>query len=79
MASGNMINNVYNLLLCKDSNICTLRDLDTDENYINLKNGLYNLETRKLEPHTPEAAQLRYRLTVSITRRTRPDPCLTAI
>ena len=54
MASGNMINNVYNLLLCKDSNICTFRDLDTDENYINLKNGLYNLETRKLEPHTPK-------------------------
>lgn len=54
MASDNMINNVYNLLLCKDSNICTFRELDTDEKYINLKNGLYNLETRKLEPHTPK-------------------------
>ena len=40
MASGNMINNVYNLLLCKASNICTFRDLDTDEKYINLKNDL---------------------------------------
>lgn len=53
MASDNMINNVYNLLLCKDSNICTFRDLDTDENYINLQNGLYNIKTRQLEPHTP--------------------------
>lgn len=53
MASDNMINNVYNLLLCKDSNICTFRDLDTEENYINLRNGLYNVKTRQLEPHTP--------------------------
>lgn len=54
LASDNMINNVYNLLLCKESSICTFRDLDTSEKYINLKNGLYNLETRKLEPHTPK-------------------------
>ena len=53
MASDNMINNVYNLLLCKDSNICTFRDLDTDESYINLQNGLYNVKTRQLEHHTP--------------------------
>ncbi len=52
LASDNMINNVYNLLLCKDSNITTFRELDTDEWIINLKNGLYNLKTRKLEPHT---------------------------
>lgn len=54
LASDNMINNVYNLLLCKESNICTFRDLDIDERYINLKNGLYNLKTRQLEPHTPK-------------------------
>lgn len=54
LASDNMINNVYNLLMCKESNICTFRELDTNEQYINLKNGLYNIKTRKLEPHTPK-------------------------
>jgi P4 family phage/plasmid primase-like protien len=28
--------------------------LDTNEDYINLKNGLYNIKTRSLEPHKPE-------------------------
>lgn len=54
MASDNLINNVYNLLLCQERNICTFRDMDTDETYINLKNGLYNLKTGSLEPHTPK-------------------------
>lgn len=54
LASDNMINNVYNLLLCQERNICTFRDLDTDEKYINLRNGLYNVETRELEKHTPK-------------------------
>lgn len=54
LASDNMINNVYNLLMCKDNNICTFRDLDTNEGYINLKNGLYNVKTRCLEPHSPK-------------------------
>lgn len=54
MASDNMINNVYNLLLCMESNIVSFRDLDTDEWRINLKNGIYNIRTRTLEPHTPK-------------------------
>lgn len=54
LANDNMINNVYNLLLCRGSNICTYMDLDTDETYINLRNGLYNVNTRCLEPHTPK-------------------------
>jgi len=54
LASDNMINNVYNLLMCKENNICNYRDLDTNEQYINVKNGLYNLKTRQLEPHTPK-------------------------
>ena len=29
-------------------------DTQIDDNYINFKNGLYNLKTRELEPHTPE-------------------------
>lgn len=54
LASDNMINNVYNLLLCQERNIKTFRDLDCDEMYINLENGLYNLKTGSLEPHTPK-------------------------
>lgn len=53
MASDSMVNNVYGLLMCQERKICTFRDLDTDEHYINLKNGLYNIRTRQLEPHTP--------------------------
>lgn len=54
LATDNLINNVYNLLLCHERNICTFRDLDTNEDYINLRNGLYNIKTRQLEPHTPK-------------------------
>ena len=54
LASDHLVSNVYSLLLCQERNICTFRDLDTDERYINLRNGLYNLETRQLEPHTPK-------------------------
>lgn len=54
LASDNLVNNVYNLLLCQERNICSFRDLDTEEKYINVRNGLYNLETRQLEPHTPK-------------------------
>lgn len=54
LASDNLINNVYNLLLCQERNICSFRDMDTDETYINLKNGLYNLKTGSLDPHTPK-------------------------
>ena len=54
LASDNLVNNVYNLLLCQERNICSFNDLDADEKYINLKNGLYNLKTKTLEPHTPK-------------------------
>lgn len=54
LASSNLVNNVYDLLLCQERNICTFRDLDTNEQYINLRNGLYNLKTKSLEPHTPK-------------------------
>lgn len=54
LASDNMINNVYNLLLCKEGNLCSYQDLDTDEQYINVRNGLYNLKTKQLNPHTPK-------------------------
>lgn len=68
MASDNMINNVYNLLLCTERNICTFRHLDTDEWYINLRNGLYNIETKQLEPHTPKV-----RSTIQLNCEYQPD------
>lgn len=52
LASDSLLNNVYGLLMSREDNICSFRELDNDENYINLKNGLYNLKTRQLEPHT---------------------------
>ena len=54
LASNNLVNNVYDLLLCQENNIHSFSDMDADEKYINLKNGLYNLETKELEPHTPK-------------------------
>ena len=51
LASDSLLNNVYGLLMSREDNICSFRELD-NENYINLKNGLYNLKTRQLEPHT---------------------------
>lgn len=54
LANDNMINNVYNLLLCRGNNLCAYGDLDADETYINLRNGLYNTHTRAMEPHSPK-------------------------
>lgn len=54
LASDSLLNNVYGLLMSREDNICSFREIDNDENYINLRNGLYNLKTRQLEPHTPK-------------------------
>lgn len=54
LASDNLLNNTYNLLMSNDRNICTFRDMDTNERYINVKNGLYDLKTQQLGPHTPK-------------------------
>ena len=53
LVSDNLLNNVYNMLLCQGSKICSFNELDAEEKYINFRNGLYNLSTRKLEEHTP--------------------------
>lgn len=59
MVSDSLLNNVCGLLLSQGKNIHSWRDLDKDEKYINLKNGLYNVNTRKLEPHTPSVLSTR--------------------
>lgn len=53
LVSDNLLNNVYNILLCQNRNICSFTELDREEKYINMKNGLYNLHTKQLEHHTP--------------------------
>lgn len=52
LASDNLINNTCNLLMCRDVKNCSFREMDTSERYINLKNGLYDLNTGRLESHT---------------------------
>ena len=54
LASDSLLNNVYGLLMSREDNICSFRELDKNESCINLKNGLYNLKSRRLEPHTPK-------------------------
>lgn len=54
LASDNLLNNAYGLLLCKSEHLCNYQDLNKDRDSINLKNGLYNLKTGKLEPHSPK-------------------------
>lgn len=48
-----MYDEVYKQLVT-DKTTVKVEDLDTDRRYINFKNGLYNVETRELEPHTPK-------------------------
>lgn len=47
----NLLNNVYGLLFASYDHICKMDDFNSDTRYINFRNGLYNIETRKLEPH----------------------------
>ncbi len=50
LATNQKIQETFYLMLYTD-NIKELNDLDTEENYINLKNGLYNINTGQLEQH----------------------------
>ena len=51
IANDNLLNNVYNLMLADVDHMAREEDFNNEENFINFKNGLYNLTTRKLEPH----------------------------
>ena len=51
IANDNLLNNVYNLMLADVDHMAREEEFNNEENYINFKNGLYNLTTRKLEPH----------------------------
>lgn len=53
-ASDQMLNSVSNLLLCSRSHVCRWEDLDNDDSYINVENGLYSISKRELHYHTPK-------------------------
>ena len=50
---ASMFDEVYKQLITDKSTIM-IEDLDQERKYINYKNGLYNVETKTLEPHTPD-------------------------
>ena len=49
----NQWENVYKELLT-DVNCVAFEELDTNRDFINLKNGLYNIKTKGLEPHSED-------------------------
>lgn len=51
LINDNLLSNVYNLLLADDEHMANEKDFNTNEKYINFKNGLYNIDTKVLEPH----------------------------
>ena len=48
------INEIYQLLLMENKFYIENNELNTEYNYINFENGLLNLDTMELEPHTPD-------------------------
>lgn len=54
IANDNLLNNVYNLMLADVDHMANEKDFNTNEKYINFKNGLYNIDTKALEPHNAD-------------------------
>ena len=54
LVKSSLLNNVYDLILSSTNNVKAIEDFDSNENIINLKNGLYNIEENKLYPHSPD-------------------------
>lgn len=51
IANDNLLNNVYNLMLADFDHMAREEDFNKCEDYINFRNGLYNINTGTLEPH----------------------------
>lgn len=51
IANDNLLNNVYNLMLADFDHMAREEDFNECEDYINFRNGLYNINTGTLEPH----------------------------
>ena len=50
-ASDKTLSDTYNLLRTRRNNVFSVNKLNSDTRYINVKNGLYDTETRQLIPH----------------------------
>lgn len=51
IANDNLLNNVYNLMLADFDHMAEEKEFNECEDYINFRNGLYNINTGTLEPH----------------------------
>lgn len=54
LTNDNLLNNVYNLMLADSDHMANEKGFNTNEKYINFKNGLYNIDTKALEPHNAD-------------------------
>ena len=54
IAKDNLLNDVYNLMLADEEHMANEEDFNTNEKYINFKNGLYNIDTKVLERHNSD-------------------------
>lgn len=54
LMNENLINSIFQLLHMGMERLTPYEKLNANENYINFQNGLLNLQTFKLEPHTPD-------------------------
>ncbi|EFU76995.1 phage/plasmid primase, P4 family [Lachnoanaerobaculum saburreum] len=54
LTNDNLLNNVYNLMLADVDHMANEKNFNTNEKYINFKNGLYNIDTKALEPHNAD-------------------------
>ena len=54
IANDKLLNDIYNLMLADEAHMANEKDFNTNEKYINFKNGLYNIDTKVLERHNSD-------------------------
>ena len=54
MATDNLLNNVYNLISCGQEKVFEFEEANGDESIINVKNGLLDINTMELRPHSKD-------------------------
>ena len=52
--TDNMLNNTHSLLYATNDHIYSMKMLNADSRYINFKNGLYDIYSKKLIEHSPD-------------------------
>ena len=53
-ATTNSIDNVLKLLLCDENHLCSMNIFDNNEHIINVRNGLLDIMSMSLKPHSPD-------------------------